>query len=332
MRVGVVMARRAGEVGSERAQRLTRPRDSPTILPERAAGSPRIAPPSRLPRASLLADRQRRHVPAGHRAARAMPAQARARDRARRARMAACRSVAVALIDNSEDRDGRRRRDQARQGALRRLRHPGHVPARPRQHRLRHRAQPDAARHRRRLPARAQSRRRARAATRSRTRSAGSTCIRTSARRARGHASRDGTPDFLCKRYPAVFDLFLRGFAPSLRAATVPQASRPLRDARLHRSRERQAGARRAGDVGRVHAGASARRSTRTGGFDPKYFLYFEDFDWSVRLNKVTQTAYLPSFRVVHHGGHAARKGLAAHLLVREERPALLRKHGWRWF
>ena len=24
----------------------------------------------------------------------------------------------------------------------------------------------------------------------------------------------DGTPDFLCKRYPAVFDLFLRGFAP----------------------------------------------------------------------------------------------------------------------
>ena len=29
----------------------------------------------------------------------------------------------------------------------------------------------------------------------------------------------DGTPDFLCKRYPAVFDLLLRGFAPDARPA-----------------------------------------------------------------------------------------------------------------
>ena len=31
----------------------------------------------------------------------------------------------------------------------------------------------------------------------------------------------DGTPDFLCKRYPAVLDLFLRGFAPRARAPAV---------------------------------------------------------------------------------------------------------------
>jgi hypothetical protein len=46
-----------------------------------------------------------------------------------------------------------------------------------------------------------------------------------------------------------------------------------------------------------------------TGGFDPKFFLYFEDYDWSVRLNKIGATAYLPAFRAVHHGGGAARKG-----------------------
>ena len=47
----------------------------------------------------------------------------------------------------------------------------------------------------------------------------------------------------------------------------------------------------------------------RTGGFDPEFFLYFEDFDWTVRLNRITVTAYVPSVQVIHHGGYAARKG-----------------------
>jgi hypothetical protein len=34
----------------------------------------------------------------------------------------------------------------------------------------------------------------------------------------------DGTPDFLCKRYPAVLDLFLRGFSAALRPPLVRAA------------------------------------------------------------------------------------------------------------
>ena len=50
----------------------------------------------------------------------------------------------------------------------------------------------------------------------------------------------------------------------------------------------------------------------RTGGFDPRFFLYFEDYDWSVRLNAVTRSAYLPAMRVVHHGGRASTRMSAA--------------------
>jgi len=141
----------------------------------------------------------------------------------------------------------------------------------------------------------------------------------------------DGTPDFLCKRYPAVFDLLLRGFAPAslrrwfgkrldrydLRDVIDPAKDEPVRDVP-------------------VMSGCCllARRKAidATGGFDPKFFLYFEDFDWSVRLSKVTQTAYLPSFRVVHHGGGAARKGWKHIGWFARSAVRFYGKHGWRFF
>ena len=141
----------------------------------------------------------------------------------------------------------------------------------------------------------------------------------------------DGTPDFLCKRYPAVFDLLLRGFAPALlrrwfrkrldhydmRDVIDPAKNEPVRDVP-------------------VMSGCCmlVRRKAidTTGGFDPKFFLYFEDFDWSVRLNKVTQTAYLPSFQVIHHGGGAARKGWQHIGWFAKSAFRFYGKHGWRFF
>ena len=46
------------------------------------------------------------------------------------------------------------------------------------------------------------------------------------------------------------------------------------------------------------------------GGFSPRYFLYFEDFDLSLRLSRIAAIAYVPTVRIVHLGGEAARKGL----------------------
>ena len=68
-----------------------------------------------------------------------------------------------------------------------------------------------------------------------------------------------------------------------------------------------------------------------TGGFDPRYFLYFEDFDWSVRLNRVTRSAYVPAVRAVHHGGGASRKGWWHVFMFARSAVRFYNKHGWRW-
>jgi GT2 family glycosyltransferase len=139
-----------------------------------------------------------------------------------------------------------------------------------------------------------------------------------------------GTPLFLCRRYPAVLDLALRGFAPrfvrslfrrrlahyELRDRIDPASTEPVLDIPLMSG-----------------ACMFVRRSAidATGGFDPDFFLYFEDYDWSVRLNAVTRTACLPAMRAVHHGGGASRKGLRHIGWFARSAFRFYGKHGWRW-
>ncbi|MBA8878828.1 glycosyltransferase family 2 protein [Phyllobacterium myrsinacearum] len=116
----------------------------------------------------------------------------------------------------------------------------------------------------------------------------------------------DGSTQYLCKRYPAIFDLLLRGFAPrSIKAlfrqrldryemhdqiADTPFWDPPIVSGCFMFFR---------GDVYR-----------QLGGFDPRYLLYFEDFDISLRAGKIARIAYVPAVKIVHEGGNAASKGL----------------------
>ena len=130
----------------------------------------------------------------------------------------------------------------------------------------------------------------------------------------------DGRMQYLCKRYPSLWVLFLRGFAPaSLRrrnaAALEAYEMRDVIGERFFSGVPLASG---------CFMLARTELLRRVGGFDPRYFMYFEDYDLSLRLGREARVAYVPQARIVHHGGEASRKG-ARHI-------AWFLASGWRFF
>ncbi len=116
----------------------------------------------------------------------------------------------------------------------------------------------------------------------------------------------DGKRQYLCKRMPKLFDLLLRGFAP----AKIKSLFKNRLD------HYEMADVTNESDIywnPPIVSGCFMFFRTNvwkeTNGFDPKFFLYFEDFDLSLRTRKISDIAYVPQVRIVHHGGNAAKKG-----------------------
>ncbi|WP_338925697.1 glycosyltransferase [Mycetohabitans endofungorum] len=137
-----------------------------------------------------------------------------------------------------------------------------------------------------------------------------------------------GTVQFLCRRFPTVLDLFVRGFVPR----------------RWHRLFARRLAHYEMRDVINgldivwdppIVSGCFMLFRTGVlkllGGFDSRYFLYFEDYDLSLRAHKVTRVAYVPSVKIVHHGGGAARKGWLHIKLFVLSAVKFYRRFGWKW-
>ncbi|HET8710499.1 MAG TPA: glycosyltransferase family 2 protein, partial [Spongiibacteraceae bacterium] len=137
----------------------------------------------------------------------------------------------------------------------------------------------------------------------------------------------DGNRQYLCKRYPSVLDLLIRGFAPRVvrRFFVRRLASYEMRDILADEV---------VWNPLIISGCFMLLRSsilTKIRGFNPQYFLYFEDFDLSLRAAKVTQIAYVPSVQIIHYGGHAARKGLRHVLLFVRSAVTFFNSHGWKW-
>lgn len=137
----------------------------------------------------------------------------------------------------------------------------------------------------------------------------------------------DGQQEFLCKRYPSVLVLTLRAFAPGLGRRLFPtQLARYEMSDVCNDSQELSVPL--ASGCFMLVRGQLLRDS---GGFDEGYFLYFEDFDLSLRLASFGKLLYLPSVRIVHHGGYAASKGWRHLKMFASSGLRFFRQHGWRW-
>ncbi|HSD39897.1 MAG TPA: glycosyltransferase [Rhodocyclaceae bacterium] len=135
-------------------------------------------------------------------------------------------------------------------------------------------------------------------------------------------------PHYLCKRLPSVFDLFLRGFAPGwlrwifrgrmLRYEMDTEGDHPsvLWDPPI---------------VSGCFMLCRAELLRQLGGFDPRYFLYFEDFDLSVRAKAHGRLAAVGDVRIAHFGGGAARKGWKHIKMFCRSARVFFDLHGWKW-
>lgn len=133
---------------------------------------------------------------------------------------------------------------------------------------------------------------------------------------------------FPCKRYPAFLDLALRGFAP--------QWLKRFFAGRLNRYEMRGlAGVTEplvgVGIVSGCYMLVRADAISAIQGFDERFFLYFEDFDLSLRMHSVGELVYVPSMQIVHYGGNTAKKGLRHIALFAQSAWKFYQRHGWHW-
>lgn len=132
----------------------------------------------------------------------------------------------------------------------------------------------------------------------------------------------DGRPQPLVKTYPSVAVL-------AIRALGLPFGERLRRDYDLVQQPGECTDVTRALVSGSfMLCRSSALRAV--GGFDPGYFLYFEDFDLSLRLSALGRLHWLRDVRLVHHGGAAARKGWLHRRLFVTSAWRFFATHGWR--
>jgi len=135
-----------------------------------------------------------------------------------------------------------------------------------------------------------------------------------------------GDKQYLCKRYPSVITFFIRGFLfkPLKRYFSKRLSSYEMREL----SEEKDS------NGIELVSGCFMLLDTRVfklvGGFCESYFLYFEDFDLSIRIRKHGEIVYSPKVRIKHAGGEASKKGFSHIFMFVRSGLRFFCTHGWR--
>ena len=136
-----------------------------------------------------------------------------------------------------------------------------------------------------------------------------------------------GQIQYLCKRYPSVLVLVLRAFAPGFLRSWFRSYLQSYEIREL-------CGEQGVAEVPLVSGCCMYARTEAlqaVAGFSDRYFMYFEDFDLSLRLHRVGRLVYLPKMHIVHHGGYSARKGWRHITMFVHSGWKFFWRHGWCW-
>ena len=137
-----------------------------------------------------------------------------------------------------------------------------------------------------------------------------------------------GDTQYLIKQYPSVIDLFIRGAGIKKLNSLFSKRLAKYEMKSLVESKQ----------IASVSIISGCFMLCRTdllkqvGGFDERYFLYFEDFALSLELAKLGKLIYLPSIEIIHYGGDAARKGIKHIVMFVASGIKFFNQYGWKVF
>lgn len=139
----------------------------------------------------------------------------------------------------------------------------------------------------------------------------------------------DGAPQNLNKRLPVIADLFIRRFLPS-----VVRNKKFFAD-RISRYEMKDVGYSDFADVPFLSGAFLFVRTDalrELGGFDERFFLYFEDVDLCRRISKKWRTVFHPGVEIVHRWHRAAHNEIKWALVFMQSAFQYFKKWGFRFF
>lgn len=137
---------------------------------------------------------------------------------------------------------------------------------------------------------------------------------------------RIGEKEYLCKRYPSLIVLLARGIGSPILTRLLKRKlyhyeMRDLIRDRVYCNIEITSGC-------FMFLRVEAIRDV--GLFDERFFLYFEDFDYSLRMSKKWRICYHPEVKITHFGGFTGRKPIIYKLYFVNSLLKFFNKHGWK--
>ncbi|MBF0228841.1 MAG: glycosyltransferase family 2 protein [Desulfamplus sp.] len=129
----------------------------------------------------------------------------------------------------------------------------------------------------------------------------------------------DGSSQYLNKREPTIFDLFVRRFFPNIRKIYLSKSTNTIQELhntivkRLDMYEMRDVGYDKVVDVPFVSGSFMFTRASlikELNGFDERFFMYFEDVDLCKRVRNKARSLYCPDVSVIHRWDRASHKSL----------------------